>query len=338
MRLSRLVKLMLPAVLLASPVLAATTGKLPALQADPTRTSVSGLSSGAFMAVQYDVAFSASVLGAGIVAGGPYNCVFVNAGGIATCMQGVPLGAASYGAAVGFATIGQIDPVANLAKGRIYLFSGTDDPVVKQSVMDGVRDFYTAAGVPAANLVYVNTMAAGHAFISPQAGNLCATTATPFVNECTVGPGLYDQPGAILGQIYGTLSAKAKQPSPQPTPFDQGEFTGALAGMAATGYLYVPAACKTSQGAGCAVHVVFHGCQQGAGEVTDYVYNKLGYNEWADTNNLIVLYPQIDPGFFPVNPQGCWDWWGYTGLNFQTQSGAQLSALRSMVKRLTGQS
>jgi len=44
----------------------------PALGADPSRTSVSGLSSGAFMAVQYQVAFSGSVIGSGIVAGGPY--------------------------------------------------------------------------------------------------------------------------------------------------------------------------------------------------------------------------------------------------------------------------
>jgi len=36
---------------------------LPALHADGARTSVSGLSSGAFMAVQYGVAFSGSVIG-----------------------------------------------------------------------------------------------------------------------------------------------------------------------------------------------------------------------------------------------------------------------------------
>ncbi|WP_218647566.1 hypothetical protein [Sphingobium lactosutens] len=50
--------------------------------ADPARISISGLSSAAFMAVQYDVAFSASTIGVGVVAGGPYNCVYVNVGGI----------------------------------------------------------------------------------------------------------------------------------------------------------------------------------------------------------------------------------------------------------------
>jgi predicted esterase len=100
------------------------------------------------------------------VAGGPYNCAFVNVGGIATCLQGIPLGSASYQAARGFAAIGQIDPVENLAKSKVYLFSGTNDPVVKQSVMDSVRDFYTLANVPAANqnplLAVLKTRDPGH--------------------------------------------------------------------------------------------------------------------------------------------------------------------------------
>ena len=47
---------------------------LPALRADLSRTSVSGLSSGAFMAAQFDVAYSGEVIGAGIVAGGEFYC------------------------------------------------------------------------------------------------------------------------------------------------------------------------------------------------------------------------------------------------------------------------
>ncbi|MBV8360056.1 MAG: depolymerase [Deltaproteobacteria bacterium] len=331
------IQLSLVGSMLLCPAAAGAADQLPASQADPARTSISGLSSGAFMAVQYSVAFSSSTLGVGVVAGGPYNCAYVNAGGIATCLQGAPLAAASYDAAVDFAALGQIDPVGNLAKEHVYLFSGTDDPVVKQSVMDSVRDFYNLAHIPATNLVYVNNVAAGHAFISANAGNLCATTASPYVNQCTVGSGLYDQPAAILTQIYGTLKAKAPAPSAKPIAFDQAEFAASAADMAQTGYVYIPASCQSTAGKGCAVHVVFHGCQQGASEVGDYVYSKLGYNEWADTNNIIVLYPQIDPSAFSANPQGCWDWWGYTGLNFQTQSGVQLSAVRAMVNRLTGQ-
>ncbi|WP_235580933.1 hypothetical protein [Pseudorhodoferax sp. Leaf265] len=36
-----------------------------------------------------------------------------------------------------------------------------------------------------------------------------------------------------------------------------------------------------------------------------------GFNRWADTNRLIVLYPQVArSGASPFNPKGCWDWWG----------------------------
>lgn len=41
---------------------------------DPTKISVSGLSSGAFFASQFHVAHSKNIMGAAIFAGGPYLC------------------------------------------------------------------------------------------------------------------------------------------------------------------------------------------------------------------------------------------------------------------------
>ena len=41
-----------------------------------------------------------------------------------------------------------------------------------------------------------------------------------------------------------------------------------------------------------------------------------GYNEVGDLNNIIILYPQVDKRLMSANPEGCWDWWGYTGLTF----------------------
>src|SRR5262245_47278851 len=132
MRLLRRISLFLAfAALLAPPLAVSAPAALPAVAANPAKVSVSGLSSGGYMAVQYAVAFSASTMGLGVVAGGPYNCAYVNIGGIITCMQGSPSGLASYEAAQGFAFLGQIDPVDHLAAQKVYLFSGTADPVVK---------------------------------------------------------------------------------------------------------------------------------------------------------------------------------------------------------------
>ena len=138
MRVFRLIPTLLALMLLSNAATAATAAeKLPALGADPTKTSTSGLSSGAFMALQYDVAFSASTIGVGVVAGGPYNCFGVNGGDIHTCMQGAPKGAASYAAAQGFANLRQIDSIDHLASQKIYMFSGTNDLVVKIGIHEG---------------------------------------------------------------------------------------------------------------------------------------------------------------------------------------------------------
>ena len=47
---------------------------LGAFNADLSQSSVSGLSSGAFMTVQLHLAHSATFVGAGIIAGGPFRC------------------------------------------------------------------------------------------------------------------------------------------------------------------------------------------------------------------------------------------------------------------------
>jgi hypothetical protein len=35
-----------------------------------------------------------------------------------------------------------------------------------------------------------------------------------------------------------------------------------------------------------------------------------------------------------MNPQGCWDWWGYTGHDFLTRDALQIRAVRKMLDTL----
>ena len=37
------------------------------------------------------------------------------------------------------------------------------------------------------------------------------------------------------------------------------------------------------------------------------------------------------------NPDGCWDWFAYTGWDFATRSGAQIATIAKMIARLSGQ-
>lgn len=54
--------------------LAGAADSLPSFTIDLAESSVSGLSSGAYMAGQFHIAFSDVLKGAAIIAGGPYGC------------------------------------------------------------------------------------------------------------------------------------------------------------------------------------------------------------------------------------------------------------------------
>lgn len=304
---------------------------LPALVIDTTQTTVSGLSSGAYMAVQMHVAYSATFhTGAGIVAGGPYDCA---QGSLATatgpCMahtSAIPV-ASLVATTKSWAASGAIDPVANLASSKLYLYSGTQDETVVQAVMNDLKTYY-ASFVPAANVAYKNSLGSGHAMITDDFGGNCATTAAPYVDDCN-----FDLAGAILAQLYGTLAPRnAAALSGNFVQFDQTAFVGGH-GMASTGWLYVPADCAA--GATCRLHVAFHGCLQNAGDVGQQFVRDTGYNRWADTNHIVVLYPQTGAAT-SANPNGCWDWWGYDSANYAKKSGPQMAAVKAMVDHVSG--
>jgi len=288
------------------------------------------------MAVQYEVAFSASVRGAGVVAGGPYYCAAGSALNAAICMGQVPAmppaAPLMVAAARGFATAGQIDPLEHLRAHRVHVFRGTRDSVVRAPAVDALVAFYRALGVAGEALQYVNALPAGHALITADYGNDCEANAAPYISHCTVDGVGYDQAGAILQQVFGALNAPARDPAGELRAFDQAEFGADAARMAGEGYVYVPRSC--AGGAACALLIAFHGCAQSARSVGDRFYAHAGFNRWADSNDLIVLYPQVDASL--LNPQGCWDWFGYTGPAYATRRGPQLVAVRAMAERLVG--
>ena len=92
----------------------------------------------------------------------------------------------------------------------------------------------------------------------------------------------------------------------------------------------------TEAEAGCKVHVALHGCVQSAESVGNRFYTETGYNRWADSNRMLVLYPQVNQSALrPYNPKGCWDWWGYSGSQYAYKSAPQMKAIMQMVDRLT---
>jgi hypothetical protein len=336
-------------------------GALQSYNAAIGESSVSGISSGGFMAVQFGTAWSSIIKGVGVVAGGPFYCAEATGSdfwnGYAApilratgpCMKGpAPDVQLFIDKADKKAASGEIDATSNLRHQKIYIFHGFNDSVVAQSVTDATAQFYRhyLGQEGAGNLFYQNTLGAGHALVLPydkRLGglNACDLNQSPYINECG-----YDQAGVILQHIYGALNPpNYGKPTGTLKSFSQGRYTGsdepASLSMGDTGYVFVPKECEPEQGAACRVHIALHGCTQDVGNIGKLYIDDSGYNAWADTNRIIVLYPQTVSrpllGLPPQNPQACWDWWSYVTHddNYVTKSGKQIKAFKAMLDALT---
>ncbi|AKJ31367.1 fibronectin type III domain-containing protein [Caldimonas brevitalea] len=301
---------------------------LPELRIDPAQVSVSGLSAGGFMAVQLHLAYSSTFKkGAGVVAGGPYYCAensIVNATGRCMTHSGPIPVQSLIDITRSWAASRALDPLENLRSSKVYLFSGSRDSVVRPAVMDDLDAFYRKL-VPAEQIVYRKDVPAEHAFVTEQYGNACATKGSPYINKCG-----FDLAGEILKHLHGPLKPRSSEAAAgRYIEFDQTPYVRGH-GMASTGWVYVPQSCTA--GASCKLHVALHGCVQNTGAVNQQFIRETGYNRWADTNDIVVLYPQTGPGA----TNGCFDWWGYDSPDYAKKNGPQMAGIKAMVDRLGG--
>jgi len=318
--------------------------RLPALALERASLTVSGLSSGGYMAGQFEVAYSSSVAGAAVLAGGPYGCA---RGSLSNAMlkcscpaekhfmlslsQVFGGGCQSFNPGVYFAfsklasegNRAAIDAVSHLKDHRIWLLSGGKDEVVDRDLVDATEAFYRHLQVPDARIRREHIAGAGHGFPTLQATEACSSTRTPFLTRCN-----FDAAGELIKWLYpdvaglqaGSVATGSFKQFKQTRYAGSGEFDG----MDSTGWLYVPKACEQA-GAQCRLHVVFHGCEQGQSYVVDgkafdtKFVKGAGYNRWAEAGRIVVLYPQVRPSSegsftqpYRFNPKGCWDFWGYT--------------------------
>lgn len=331
---------------------------LPAFEIDSTQTSVSGLSSGGFMAVQFAVAHSAIVKGAGVIAGGPYYCARGNvstATTVCSCttvpvffMCRVAPGATKVDELIDVterhAGQGAIDPTAGLARQRYWLFSGTLDSVVPPAVMTDLQAYLRHYGDPR-RIRYENRLRAEHAMPTDGYGNDCGKLGEPYISNCR-----FDAAGELLQWIYeGSLRPAATGAAAgRMLEFDQRPFVSpgdaAGAGLADSGFVYIPSACEHGGQRGgarrggqrCRLHIVFHGCRQNVASVGDRFIRHAGYNRWADANQLIVLYPQTTAT--RNNPKACWNWFDAErdDAAYATRNGRQIRAVKGMVDRIAG--
>src|SRR4051794_1349794 len=132
----------------------------------PDSVSVSGISSGADLAHQLQVAYSSKIHGVGLLAASPYHCAKDD---LSKALQYCSKIGAEFGQPYDGPPTpdyveslvsdtkkafneGQIDDPAGIRTAKIYLFSGTNDTKVPQPIVKAVELFYTKLGVNPNNI------------------------------------------------------------------------------------------------------------------------------------------------------------------------------------------
>lgn len=304
---------------------------LPRLQVAAGGVTVSGISAGGYMAVQYHVAYGDEVDGVGVIAAGPWFCAQGSMSrALGECMgaeQGPPAVEPLLDEARRAAADGRIAALESLAGDRAWVLHGSRDTTIARGVSDALVNFYRAL-LGDESIRYETGLPAAHGFPTLDEGLACGQQGDPYLNDCD-----YDAAGGLLEHLYGSLAPRGRAVDAHLVAFDQRRYAGADASLEPFGHAYVPASCRAGQP--CRLHVAFHGCRQGAAFVGRAFVANAGYNAWAESNGIVVLYPQVKRSWaLPLNPQGCWDWWGYTGPDYASREAAQLAAVRRMVQAL----
>lgn len=298
--------------------------------------TVSGLSSGAFFAVQLHFAHSSVIKGAGVFAGGPFYCAqgqLITA--TTTCMStGIGINMAGIKSEISSqASKGKVDDPSNIAGSRVFVFSGTSDSTVNPKVNQETVNLYKEFN---AEVESKFDLAAGHTMPTVDNGNTCTSTASPYIGKCN-----YDGAFEALKHLHPEVVTSEPGTYNSKNLFQISQPGASKATMGSKAYVYAPEQCQ-AEDADCSLHVVFHGCQQTTKDIGTKYVELTGYDEVAETNNLVILYPQVSSAMLK-NPNGCWDWWGYSdgGSSFlpspkkyHTKDGKQIKVVKDTIDSL----
>jgi len=316
-------------------------GQLPQIKINSSY--LTGISSGAYMANQLHVAYATHFSGAALFAGGPYFCAQGNVDtGLYTCAESFPINS------IDLPLLEQLtgnwsgvenDPISALASQPVWVHHGLVDFIVWGRVTDALVAYYNNYG---AKVTYHNTTISNHAWISPYGPTECDLFESPYIANCG-----YDAEALFLQTLLGSVNAPNDNALTGTLySFSQDYYVNQTWGptyskaasiyMDTTGYLYVPQACASGQQ--CRLFAVLHGCQQYFGAIGLDMVTFSNMNEYADTNNFVVFYPQtIASSFVGPNPEGCWDWWGYVGptkTQYVQRNGFQMKVLFDMMQAI----
>ena len=303
------------------------------------------------MAGQFQIAHSQIVVGAAIIAGGPYGCAestfsdnmpgpgtaFFNLSkAVNGCMLnaleawGVPDPEQLAKRTKQLAEQGRIDPIDGIIRDRIYLFSGTNDHTVVPSIVAAAVKFYRSIGVPDANIKLVADLAAGHAFITDaETANACERSVVPTSSVATTTR------RAICSRTSTARSTPhAATASGDYIVFDQRAFTKDLGDSGLRTWASPTCPLRARQRRLPRPHRLSRLRPEPRGGRRRLRSRRPASPAGPTPTALIILFPQTPAT--PLNPQACWDWWGYTGREYLTRKAPQIVAVYRMLERLAG--
>ena len=326
------------------------------------KVTISGLSSGADFAIQFQVAFSSLISGTAVFAGQPYHCATLRLSendpllsfpdpSVPICFncpenttllydhcKNILAGDINHDPLIAMAKEYEskklIDSLSNLENKAIFLFRGQFDRTYLPGSVTG--EFFTHFGSNVST-DYIDTIPAQHAWPTKDFGPLCGNTGS--LENCGVDAYdlVFDYFAKVFEESYHppveTIDSNALQIFSQKKYMnkDTERF------LDDSGYLYLPSNCREKNN-NCDIHIIFHGCN-----VENYyqdAVDHLSLNRWAEANQWIVLWPKLKAQPATDNlwevtvqqQQGCWDPYGQTGPLYATKKGLLMHMVYTMLE------
>eukprot|EP00039_Didymoeca_costata_P004336 m.72698 g.72698 ORF g.72698 m.72698 type:complete len:363 (-) comp12349_c0_seq3:197-1285(-) len=331
------------------------------------RVSVSGISSGADLAVQLQVAYADVFSGVGVFAGQGFHCAVQRFPldplqhpdpSVPYCDGCPPNTTLLYdhckrdpswtnnasllaNFAKEQADKGTISSLDQLAEAKIYLYRGTDDHTYNKGSVNTTANFFRHF-VQEESIYFESKINSSHLLpgINPY---LCWWEEWAGKDNCT-----YDGAGEALHWIYGKnafpngrFAGNSTDLLKYMVPFKQKKFfpkDGRDPFLADDGMIFIPPSCQDKNSSElatqkCKVHLFLHGC----GVTFSYsVFSTYGgFNEWAYKNDMIVFYPKMSTrGNTKQLKSGCFDGYGQTGVDYDLRTSSQMTTIVNIVNHL----
>jgi hypothetical protein len=243
--------------------------------------TVSGISSGGFMAAQLGVIYSDEISGVGTVAGGFYGCAsdhfeqmhqlaesnFMNDKAlfllntfnpihraVNICMKAPTLAIVNSDRAEAFADQKLIADTKNIKNQKVYIYQGQGDKVVSPKMQKQLKDFYLKMSVPEKN-IQLSTSKGGHNFPTDQKNlNACSEQGVPYISSCNKNVA-----GEILNFLVSPKLVRTKADIRNMHVISQKQDSRPDS-ISEYGYLVSSQKCLDNP-AKCNLHVALHGCE-----------------------------------------------------------------------------